>query len=454
MSKMKRAACMVMALMLIVSAFALPIHVRAAGYAYVYVSSTSIYVGDSVTFTVGTVNAAGEISVSGAVSDHDWFDRSSKSYTVNAVSPGTITVTISGTIADYDSAQDMQVYESASVTVLERPVYDSGTQEQTQQQQEEIQQPEQPSLASNAALSALSVSAGTLSPEFSADTTEYELSLPSGTEKIEISASAADDAAAVSGAGEHQLDPGNNDLSVQVRAEDGTTRTYVIHAYVEETPEVYLEYGGKQLGVVKNTADVAAPADSFEKTTITVEGKEIDAWTSTLMNRTVIYLIDEESGARSFYLYDEESGKVTSIFRPMALLGNALFIVDVPENLQEREGMTFTTVSVDEQELPGWTFDDPQFSDYALIYAMNEKGELNYYQYEKTQNTLQLYSGAAAISEQAYAREQQREQIFIIAAGVFAASTIIALIACILIRMRCDRRIAHVIRSSQKGDEA
>lgn len=107
MSKMKRAACMVMALMLIVSAFALPIHVRAAGYAYVYVSSTSIYVGDSVTFTVGTVNAAGEISVSGAVSDHDWFDRSSKSYTVNAVSPGTITVTISGTIADYDSAQDM-----------------------------------------------------------------------------------------------------------------------------------------------------------------------------------------------------------------------------------------------------------------------------------------------------------------------------------------------------------
>ena len=138
----------------------------------------------------------------------------------------------------------------------------------------------------------------------------------------------------------------------------------------------------------------------------------------------------------------------------MALLGNALFIVDVPENLQEREGMTFTTVSVDEQELPGWTFDDPQFSDYALIYAMNEKGELNYYQYEKTQNTLQLYSGAAAISEQAYAREQQREQIFIIAAGVFAASTIIALIACILIRMRCNRRIAHVIRSSQKGDEA
>ena len=112
--------------------------------------------------------------------------------------------------------------------------------------------------------------------------------------------------------------------------------------------------------------------------------------------------------------------------------------------------MTFAAVTVDEQELPGWTFDDPQFENYVLIYAMNEKGEMNYYQYEQTQNTLQLYSGAAAISEQAYAQERQREQIFIIAAGVFASAAIIALIACVFIRIRCNKRIARVIRSSQQ----
>ena len=121
MNRMKKAVSATMALLLVMTAFVLPASVKAAGYAYVYVSSNTVYVGDSVTFTVGTVNAAGEISVSGAVSDHDWFDRSSKSYTVNAVTPGTITVSISGTIADYDTAQDMQIYESASVTVIDRP---------------------------------------------------------------------------------------------------------------------------------------------------------------------------------------------------------------------------------------------------------------------------------------------------------------------------------------------
>ncbi len=446
MNRMKKAVSAIMALLLVMTAFVLPASVKAAGYAYVYVSSNTVYVGDSVTFTVGTVNAAGEISVSGAVSDHDWFDRSSKSYTVNAVSPGTITVSISGTIADYDTAQDMQIYESASVTVIDRPADPGTVQEQPQTQT----QAEEQVLSSDASLSSLSVSAGTLDPEFSADVTEYTLNLPSDTETIEISAQAADDAASISGIGEQHLEPGTNDLNVTVTAEDGSTRTYAIRAYVEETPEIYLDYGEKRLGIIRNTDDVAAPADSFEKKTIEIDGKEVSAWSSTLMNRTVLYLIDEESSERNFYLYDEESGKVTSIFRPMALLGNMLFIVDIPENLQKRDRMTFAAVTVDEQELPGWTFDDPQFENYVLIYAMNEKGEMNYYQYEQTQNTLQLYSGAAAISEQAYAQERQREQIFIIAAGVFASAAIIALIACVFIRIRCNKRIARVIRSSQQ----
>ena len=152
MNRMKKAVSAIMALLLVMTAFVLPASVKAAGYAYVYVSSNTVYVGDSVTFTVGTVNAAGEISISGAVSDHDWFDRSSKSYTVNAVSPGTITVSISGTIADYDTAQDMQIYESASVTVIDRPADPGTVQEQPQTQT----QAEEQVLSSDASLSSLS----------------------------------------------------------------------------------------------------------------------------------------------------------------------------------------------------------------------------------------------------------------------------------------------------------
>ncbi|MCB6603843.1 hypothetical protein LI129_23865, partial [Erysipelatoclostridium ramosum] len=72
---------------------------------------------------------------------------------------------------------------------------------------------------------------------------------------------------------------------------------------------------------------------------------------------------------------------------PMALLGNNVFIVDVPKNLQTREGMTFTTVKIDKYELNGWTFKDAAFENYALLYVMDEKGNMVYYQYEATEKT-------------------------------------------------------------------
>lgn len=86
-----------------------------------------------------------------------------------------------------------------------------------------------------------------------------------------------------------------------------------------------------------------------------------------------------------------------------------MFVVDVPKNLQTREGMNFTTVKIDNYELNGWTFKDTAFENYALIYVMDEKGNMVYYQYEATEKTLQLYSGAATIPQSAY--DQYRKDV-------------------------------------------
>ena len=227
-------------------------------------------------------------------------------------------------------------------------------------------------------------------------------------------------------------------------AEDGTTKTYTINAYVEEAPDVFLEYDGKSLGIVKNTDRVIKPGDAFEEVTLTIDGKEVTGWTNNIMNVTVLCMIDEESGEKGFYLYDSEQQALTSSFRPMTLLGNRLFVVDIAEDLQKREGMTFTTVTVDEQELPGWRYDESGFDNYSLIYVMNEQGEMQYYQYEASQNTLQLYSNAAPVSTETYLHDRQIEQIAIIAAGVFAVTTIVALIGCVMIRRRSNLRIRQL----------
>ena len=259
-----------------------------------------------------------------------------------------------------------------------------------------------------------------------------------------ITAEANDAAASVSGAGEVELEQGENEIRITVTAEDGTTKTYTINAYVEEAPDVFLEYDGKPLGIVKNTDRVTKPGDAFEEVTLTIDGKEVTGWTNNIMNVTVLCMIDEESGEKGFYLYDSEQQALTSSFRPMTLLGNRLFVVDIAEDLQKREGMTFTTVTVDEQELPGWRYDESGFDNYSLIYVMNEQGEMQYYQYEASQNTLQLYSNAAPVSTETYLHGRQIEQIAIIAAGVFAVTTIVALIGCVMIRRRSNLRIRQL----------
>lgn len=307
----------------------------------------------------------------------------------------------------------------------------------------------EPTKSSDTSLSSLTVSAGTLSPKFAANTTKYQLNLPSDTESIKVDAKANDSAASVSGTGEKELKQGDNTIRITVTAENGNTRTYTIDAYVEEKPEVYLSYHDQQLGVVKNTDRVSKPSDAFEETKLEIDGKEVVGWSNNIMNVTVLYMIDEESGEQNFYIYDTEHQSITSIFKPIVLLGNQFYIVDIDESLQTRADMTYTTVTVDENELPGWKFDQSGFDNYCVIYVMNEKGEMQYYQYEATQNTLQLYSNAAPITTETYQKNQQVEKIAIIAAGIFAVTTIGALIGCVIIRRRSNLKLRQWMKREE-----
>ena len=81
----------------------------------------------------------------------------------------------------------------------------------------------------DASLGSLTVSPGTLSPEFSAEVTEYTAAVPADVEKITVSAPANDGKANVSVEGAEDLQPGENKVVCTVTAEDGSTKkTYTI----------------------------------------------------------------------------------------------------------------------------------------------------------------------------------------------------------------------------------
>lgn len=251
------------------------------------------------------------------------------------------------------------------------------------------EEPKEDTRSKENSLASLSVSEGTLSPSFKSSTTKYTVNLSGDKTKISISAKAKDSKAKVSGTGEKTLEVGENTFTVKCTAENGSVKSYTIIVNVDEKPVVYTELNGQKLGVVRNLKGVSGPNKSFEETKVTLDGNEIPAWKSNQMDKTVIYLINEND-EKDFYLF--ENGKVTSKFDAVSFAGINMFAVDIHENMQKIEGMKYQTLTIEDQEIQGWTFENKNLENYELIYVMQENGEMAYYIHEKTQNTFMLYS--------------------------------------------------------------
>jgi hypothetical protein len=80
----------------------------------------------------------------------------------------------------------------------------------------------------NTNLASLSVSVGTLTPAFSAQTTNYTVSVQNNVTEITITAAAEHNLASVVGAGTKSLNVGANTFNLIVTAESGATKTYVV----------------------------------------------------------------------------------------------------------------------------------------------------------------------------------------------------------------------------------
>lgn len=96
-------------------------------------------------------------------------------------------------------------------------------------------------------LLSLTVSEGTLSPDFDPDTNNYTVTVPNSINEITIEVIKEDVYATVTGAGRNSLAPGKNVLPVTVTNKEGHTNTYNVIVYRNESPDATL----KKL-VVKN----------------------------------------------------------------------------------------------------------------------------------------------------------------------------------------------------------
>lgn len=295
------------------------------------------------------------------------------------ISAGSYCVRVEGK----DKPDDYDASGSASVSIVSASTPDDSEPDYT---------PSTPGKSGNNALSALTVSAGTLTPAFDPAVTEYTLSLPQGTEKLTLTATPSDSNATVQGDGELALQEGENTLPLVVTAENGDTKTYTVTAKVAQAPTLFLSFSGAKLGVVKDVEGVTPPTGFTAAEPISQGGDTLPLWVDANGKHTLVYLVDEK-GVAGFYLYSRTEG-VLSPYLPLVCGGATYIYTGIPSEKAAVPGLKAATVEAFSQTLSGWRYEDAALSDFLVLYLMDDGGQYGYYTYDTKNATLQRFSGA------------------------------------------------------------
>ncbi len=176
-----------------------------------------------------------------------------------------------------------------------------------------------------------------LSPSFSPGKLLYHASVPNEAEMLIVSAIADDELAKVEVSGGKNLVLGNNEVLVTVTAEDGSQSVYTIYVYRSE--------------FVKEPDN---PEDST-KPVVTVPG-----------------IAFEES----------ESGVLVTEYHTYT-------VCDKPEGFMIPDGYAQTTLMINEIQVSAYVKRGEAAEEFLLLILKNEAGEVNWYRYDRVEQTLQ-----------------------------------------------------------------
>ena len=253
-------------LIILTVALLIPSKVLAAG-ASISTSASTIKVGETATISINVSNvevwevklssSGGTLSTTSGTDAYDGEQTTTAlTSTFSATKAGTYTISYTGTVAgtaDVNNGQKKKVSGSVQITVKEKettpapPPDPEPSHPAPQVPEEEPNLPtetkpnnnkpqknnETKTKSSNNYLQSLSTSVGMLTPEFYRETYDYTLEFDDTVDlynlsEIEVSGKTEDEKAKISGTGKITLAEGENNIEVNVTAEDGKVRTYKI----------------------------------------------------------------------------------------------------------------------------------------------------------------------------------------------------------------------------------
>ncbi len=193
--------------------------------------------------------------------------------------------------------------------------------------------------SSNTSLKELQISPSSLTPEFDPAIYEYSTEVSYDTEKLVIVALPEDEKSTVTVMGNDKLSEGQNKITIQVLAESGAIIEYSINAVKEAEPTV------------------TGPA---------VTGPP------------------EENVQNNFRVVREEGGKY-------AVYSGRYKLLEPDSSIVIPAGYKKTTLILSDISVAAFYPEEDLSSDFLLVYAQNELGEIGFYQYDKLEKTMQRY---------------------------------------------------------------
>ena len=256
--------------------------------------------------------------------------------------------------------------------------------------------PPTPTPSTNANLASLKVSGATLSPKFNSNTTNYTASVPFATEKVTISAGAADGGATFTGAGTINLKVGENKRTITVTAASGAKKSYNIvitrlaedqgepEPPVENVDPLLISAEGVSRKIMQDISSMPVP-ESFSATTAEVNGVQVGALTE-IGGRYTLYYTTLEDGSDAALYYKDDIGE----FRRLLYIevgGKFYIIADSPEgsapNGWYRDVMNVTAGSV-----TAYRSEDSALKDFYVLYCYAD-GTYGFYRFDSLKTTIQ-----------------------------------------------------------------
>ena len=421
---MRRIRSIILTMMLILTTTLFSrVPVLAAANISVSVNKSNVKVGDTVTVTLSITSGYGAQGVlkksSGVLggSSDEYFTIGAgvgdvQSFSYKATSVGSCTFSIQEPLddtTDVDGGTPSIGVGSATVTVTSASSNNdsnsnkdnkdnSGSNTGNDNNANKDNENKEEKKSSNASLGSLVISAGMLSPEFSAATKDYTATVDYSCSSLAVTANPADSKASVTSVtGNDSLEVGENTVSVVVTAEDGSTSTYniVVTRRAEDDPEnadkqdnwKKFDINGTEWTMVNDIPEDVVP-EGFEHSKTVIDGLEYNTLHGTFGDITLVYL-QSESG-NGLFVYDAAQNAAYEFVR---INSESHFIVvllpkvdDVPEGYNEIslsiEGKGVATAYQTKVEKT-----DDQTKDFYLVYAMNDNGESGWYTYDSVDGT-------------------------------------------------------------------